>query len=84
MLTSMDADGTLAGYDIPMTKAVTSVVGIPVIASGGAGSIDHIADAFILAQAQAALISSIVHYGQTTIGEIKRDLAARGLPVRLT
>ena len=82
MLTSMDADGTLAGYDIPMTRAVTDRVSIPVIASGGAGSLPHIHEAVTAGGAQAALVSSIVHYGTHTVGEIKAYLAARNVPVR--
>ena len=83
MLTSMDADGTMAGYDLPLTRAVCERVPIPVIASGGAGTIDHVADAFLEGKAQAALISSMVHYGHTTVGEIKENLRGRGLPVRI-
>ncbi len=82
MLTSMDADGTLSGYDIPLTQAVTALVNIPVIASGGAGSLQHIYDAVTVGGAQAALVSSIVHYGTHTIAEIKDFLAARSVPVR--
>jgi len=84
MLTSMDADGTQAGYDIALTRAVTDIVGIPVIASGGAGSLAHIYEAVTDGGAQAALVSSIVHYGTHTIGEIKAYLAARGIVVRTT
>jgi cyclase len=83
MLTSMDADGTLAGYDIPLTRAVTGRVSIPIIASGGAGSLAHIHEAVAEGGAQAALVSSIVHFGTHTVGEIKDYLAARGVPVRL-
>jgi cyclase len=82
MLTSMDADGTMAGYDVPLTKAVTDRVSIPVIASGGAGSIEHIAAAWTECGAQAALISSIVHYGHSTIGQIKHQLRDWDIPVR--
>lgn len=82
MLTSMDADGTLAGYDIPLTAAVTGRVSIPVIASGGAGSLAHIYAAISEGGAQAALVSSIVHFGTHTIGQIKEYLAQRGVPVR--
>jgi cyclase len=82
MLTSMDADGTLAGYDIPLTSAVTELVSLPVIASGGAGSLAHIYEAITAGGAQAALVSSIVHFGTHTIGEIKAYLAERGVPVR--
>ena len=82
MLTSMDADGTLAGYDIPLTRAVTNLVGIPVIASGGAGSLEHIYEAVTDGGAQAALVSSIVHYGTHSISEIKTYLAERDIVVR--
>ena len=78
----MDADGTLAGYDIPLTKAVTQIVGIPVIASGGAGTLEHIYQAVTEGGAQAALVSSIVHYGTHTVGEIKAYLAERDILVR--
>jgi len=82
MLTSMDADGTMAGYDVPLTKAVTDLVSIPVIASGGVGTIEHVAAAWTECGAQAALISSIVHYGHATIGQIKRQLRDWDIPVR--
>ncbi|MDR3708775.1 MAG: imidazole glycerol phosphate synthase subunit HisF [Capsulimonadaceae bacterium] len=82
MLTSMDADGTMAGYDVALTHAVTSRVSIPVIASGGAGTMEHIAAAWRECGAQAALISSIVHYGHATVGQIKRQLREWGIPVR--
>jgi len=83
MLTSMDADGTLAGFDIPMTKAVTDIVSIPVIASGGAGSPDHCFTAVTDGGAQAALVSSIVHFGQFTVRQIKDYMRERGVPVRI-
>jgi cyclase len=82
LLTSMDADGTKAGYDLPMTRAVADLVPIPVIASGGAGTPDHLADALNQGGASAVLLSSILHYGNYTVGEIKRHLAAGGIPVR--
>lgn len=84
MLTSMDADGMLTGYDIPLTKAVTDLVSIPVIASGGAGSPEHIYDAVTRGGAQAALVSSIVHFGTYSISQIKQYLVERDVPVRLT
>jgi len=83
LLTSMDGDGTMAGYYIALTKAVTSAVSIPVIASGGAGTIEHIGEAWSKCGAQAALIASIVHYGHATIGEIKSKLSESGIPVRI-
>lgn len=82
LLTSMDADGTEAGYDIPLTRAVAESVGIPVIASGGAGTVEHIYDALTDGKAEAALIASIVHYGKMTIAEIKEYLLNRGVEVR--
>ncbi len=83
LLTSMDADGTKNGYDIPMTTAVTSIVGIPVIASGGAGAKEHLRDAIILANADAVLAASIFHYREIPIKEVKQYLAQQGIPVRL-
>jgi cyclase len=82
MLTSMDADGTQAGYDIELTRAVADSLGIPVIASGGAGTLEHIYDALTAGHADAALIASIVHYQVYTIRQIKDYLAERGVPVR--
>ena len=83
LLTSMDADGTKDGYDIPMTRAVADAVGIPVIASGGAGTLEHLKDAVLLANADAVLVASIFHYGTYTVGEAKRYLESQGIPVRL-
>lgn len=83
LLTSMDGDGTQAGYDIPLTRAVADTVKIPVIASGGAGNVDHIYDALTQGRAEAALVASIVHYGTYTIRQIKEELHARGVQVRL-
>jgi cyclase len=81
MLTSMDRDGTEDGYDLPLTTAVSEAVDVPVIASGGAGNLQHLADA-LQAGADAALAASIFHYGQHTVGEAKAHLAAAGIPVR--
>lgn len=83
LLTSMDADGTKDGFDIPMTKAVTDIVGIPVIASGGAGTAEHLRDAVLLANADAVLAASIFHYREIPILEVKKYLRAEGIPVRL-
>ena len=80
----MDADGTKDGYDIEITRAVTEAVSIPVVASGGAGCPDHLADAILLGGADAALAASIFHYGEYTIEETKRVMQARGIPVRMT
>jgi cyclase len=83
LLTSMDGDGTQTGYDIPLTRAVAEAVSIPVIASGGAGNVDHIYDALTEGKAEAALVASIVHYGTYSIRQIKEELNARGVEVRL-
>jgi len=82
LLTSMDADGTKDGYDIELTRAIAESVNIPVIASGGAGTPEHMYDALTEGKAEAALIASIVHYGEYTIREIKEYLAERGVPMR--
>ena len=82
LLTSMDTDGTQAGYDIELTRAISEAVSIPVIASGGAGIIEHIYDALTDGKADAALIASIVHYGTYSVREIKEYLHSRGVPVR--
>jgi len=81
--TSMDADGTQAGYDIPMTKAIAQAVDVPVIASGGAGKLEHLTEAIRLAGADAVLVASIVHFGTFTIRQIKEYLASQDIPVRL-
>lgn len=83
LLTSMDADGTKDGYDIPMTRAVADIVGIPVIASGGAGASAHLKDALIEARADAVLAASIFHYREISILELKKYLQSEGIPVRL-
>ena len=83
VLTSMDRDGTKDGYDLEITRAVADAVGIPVVASGGAGHPDHLADAILLGHAEAALAASIFHYGQFTIHETKTIMEKRGIPVRL-
>jgi cyclase len=82
LLTSMDRDGTAAGYDIELTAAVAGAVNVPVIASGGAGGLEHL-PAAIAAGADAVLCASIFHYGQHTVGEVKAHLAGAGVPVRL-
>lgn len=81
--TSMDADGTLAGYDIPMTRAIADAVGLPIIASGGAGTLEHLYEAITDAHADAVLVASIAHFGTYTIQEMKEYLAGKGIPVRL-
>jgi cyclase len=83
LLTSMDCDGTQSGYDNLLNATVSDRVGIPVIASGGCGSLQHIADAFIQGKASAALAASIFHFEHHTIAEAKRYVRERGIPVRL-
>lgn len=82
LLTSMDADGTKSGFDIALTRAVVDVVDVPVIASGGVGTLDHLADGVTLAGASAVLAASIFHFGTFTIPQAKAHMAARGIPVR--
>jgi cyclase len=82
VLTSMDCDGTKDGYDLEMTAAVSDAVSIPVVASGGAGHPDHLADAILLGKADAALAASIFHFGEFSIRETKRVMSHRGIPVR--
>lgn len=82
VLTSMDADGTKNGYDLEITAAVSQAVSIPVVASGGAGRPEHLADAIQIGKADAALAASIFHFGEYTIGETKQIMAARGIAVR--
>jgi cyclase len=81
--TSMDADGTQKGYDIPMTRAIADAVKIPVIASGGAGTLEHLYDAIIDGHADAVLVASIAHFGTFTIRQMKEYLSSRGIAVRL-
>jgi cyclase len=83
LLTSMDRDGTKDGFDIPLTRAVARAVNIPVIASGGAGALDHFAEIVIEADADAVLAASVFHYGEFTVGQVKEAMAAAGVPVRL-
>jgi len=83
LLTSMDRDGTKAGFDCEMTAAVSDAVDIPVIASGGAGTFDHFTDVFTLGRADAALAASIFHYAESSVSDLKRFLRDRGIPVRL-
>lgn len=83
LLTSMDADGTKAGYDIDLTRSVSDRVTIPVIASGGAGTLDHMVDALRQGRADAVLAASIFHFGQYTVGDVKRYLARHDVAVRL-
>jgi cyclase len=82
LVTSMDADGTQAGYDLALTRTIAEQVQIPVIASGGAGTCEHIAEAVTTGKAEAALLASLLHYGQLSITEIKTHFAQQGIPVR--
>ena len=84
LLTSMDRDGTRAGFNLPLTRAISDAVSIPVIASGGVGSLDHLVDGVILGGASAVLAASIFHFGDFTIAEAKAHMAAAGIPMRLT
>jgi cyclase len=81
--TSMDADGTQAGYDLPMTRAIADAVKVPVIASGGAGTLEHLHEAIVKGGADAVLVASIAHFGTFTIRQMKEHLAKKGIPVRL-
>jgi cyclase len=82
LLTSMDADGTLAGYDLDLTRAIAHAVNVPIIASGGAGRLEHFAAVLTEADADAALAASLFHDKQLTVGEVKRYLIELGLPIR--
>jgi cyclase len=79
----MDRDGTKDGYDIDLTRAITGAVNIPVIASGGAGELDHFAEVVLEADADAVLAASVFHFGEFRIREVKAAMAAHGVPVRL-
>ena len=83
LVTSMDADGTKAGYDLELTRTIAEQVEIPVIASGGAGNCAHIHEALTTGKAEAALLASLLHYGELTVSEIKNYLAEQQVPVRL-
>ncbi len=84
VLNSIDADGTRAGFDLVITRRVSEAVGVPVVASGGAGSLEHMAEVLLAGKADAVLAASIFHFGMHTVGDVKRHLASRGIPVRLT
>jgi imidazole glycerol-phosphate synthase subunit HisF len=83
LLTSMDRDGTKSGFDLELTRAIADAVPVPVIASGGAGTLDHLVDGVKIGHASAVLAASIFHYGIFTIGQVKRRMAEAGVPVRL-
>ena len=83
LLTSMDRDGTKSGFDLQLTRAVSDAVAVPVIASGGVGTLDHLADGIQQGGADAVLAASIFHYGEFTVAQAKARMQARGIPVRL-
>lgn len=82
LLTSMETDGTRRGFDIPVTRAISEAVGIPVIASGGVGDLEHFYEGFVDGRADACLAASVFHYGEYTVKQVKDYLASRGIPVR--
>ncbi|MDD9922289.1 MAG: imidazole glycerol phosphate synthase subunit HisF [Boseongicola sp.] len=84
LLTSMDRDGTRAGFNLPLTRAISEAVSVPVIASGGVGTLDHLVEGVTEGKASAVLAASIFHFGDYTIGEAKAHMAAAGIPVRLS
>jgi imidazole glycerol-phosphate synthase subunit HisF len=83
LLTSMDRDGTRSGFDLELTRAFSDALAIPVIASGGVGSLDHLADGVLTGRADAVLAASIFHYGEFTVRQAKERMAQRGIEVRL-
>ncbi|OPY41588.1 MAG: Imidazole glycerol phosphate synthase subunit HisF [Methanoregulaceae archaeon PtaU1.Bin066] len=83
LLTSMETDGTKNGFDIPITAAISEAVGVPVIASGGVGTLEHFYNGFVRGKADACLAASVFHYGEMTVRQVKEYLARRGIPVRL-
>ena len=83
LLTSMDRDGTRAGFDLELTRAFSTALDIPIIASGGVGNLDHLADGVTLGRADAVLAASIFHYGEFSVHQAKEHMAARGIEVRL-
>ena len=83
LLTSMDRDGTKSGFDLELTRTVSDAVPVPVIASGGVGNLQHLADGVTTGRASAVLAASIFHFGQHTVGECKRFMAEQGIEVRL-
>lgn len=83
VLNSIDADGTKAGYDLVITRRISEAVGVPVVASGGAGKLEHLAEVLLEGKADAVLAASIFHFGELSVGEVKRYLASRGIAVRL-
>ena len=84
LLTSMDRDGTKQGFNLPLTRAIADAVSVPVIASGGVGTLDHLVEGVTIGGASAVLAASIFHFGEFTIGQAKAHMAAAGIPMRLT
>jgi len=84
LLTSMDRDGTKSGFNLPLTRAVSDAVNVPVIASGGVGKLDHLVEGVTIGKASAVLAASIFHFGTYTIAEAKAHMAKAGIPMRLT
>jgi len=84
VLNSIDADGTKAGFDLVITRRISESVGVPVVASGGAGKLEHLAEVLLAGKADAVLAASIFHFGEFTVGDVKKYLADRGIPVRLS
>ena len=82
VLNSIDADGTKAGYDLVITRRISEAVGVPVVASGGAGSLQHLADVLAEGRADAVLAASIFHFGEYTVADVKHFLAGQGVPIR--
>jgi cyclase len=82
VLNSIDADGTKKGFDLQVTRRISESVGVPVVASGGAGTLDHLAEVLLEGRADAVLAASIFHFGDFTVGQVKDHLASRGIPVR--
>jgi cyclase len=83
VLNSIDADGTKAGFDLVITRRISESVGVPVVASGGAGTLEHMAEVLLAGRADAVLAASIFHYGTFTVGDVKQFLAGKGIPVRV-
>ena len=83
VLNSIDADGTRAGYDLVITRRISEAVGVPIVASGGAGTLDHMVEVLAAGKADAVLAASIFHFGEYTVTDVKHYLARHGVPVRL-
>ena len=83
VLNTIDADGTKAGFDLVITRRVSEAVGVPVVASGGAGTLEHMADVLLAGKADAVLAASIFHFGEYTVADVKQYLAKKNIPVRL-